>query len=62
MLDFPDSPTVGLVYTLGSTNLRWYWDGTAWRRYASLSAGSVIDVIEGLNFTVGALVVTEKAV
>lgn len=35
-MNFPDSPTVGQVYTVGSRS--WTWDGTTWNGKASTTA------------------------
>lgn len=40
MADFPASPTVGQVYTLGS--LSWQWNGSAWDTYYSANSANIV--------------------
>lgn len=60
-LDFPSSPSVGQVVALSTTNLRWSWDGVAWRRVVQLAIG-LSDVVEGFNAIAVSFVVYTQAV
>ena len=36
-IDFPNSPTVGQLFTVGS--ITWQWDGTVWRSQGTVVPG-----------------------
>jgi len=40
-LNFPDSPTVGQVYTDTTSGFSYEWDGTVWKSYAAASASTI---------------------
>lgn len=41
-IDFPNSPTVGQIYTVG--NKSWQWDGTTWLAYGASLSPTVLKV------------------
>lgn len=46
MVNFPNSPTVGQTYTLGTKS--WTWDGTAWN---STSSGGGVTQAASIAYT-----------
>jgi hypothetical protein len=38
-IDFPDSPTVGQLFTVGSTT--WEWTGTLWKGIGTVVPGPI---------------------
>ena len=49
MLDFPNSPSVGQVFTSGNSS--WLWDGTKWVAAGSSGAGSIYLPLTGGTLT-----------
>lgn len=43
-IDFPDSPSVGDVFTIGTK--QWMWDGTTW---SSVASATLINNVDGGN-------------
>ena len=39
MVNFPNSPTIGQTYTLGTKS--WTWDGTAWNSTSTGGGGGI---------------------
>jgi hypothetical protein len=37
-IDFPNTPTIGEIYTVG--NISWVWDGIVWNSFGSIEIGS----------------------
>lgn len=48
-LNFPNSPTVGQIYTDSTSGFSYEWDGTVWKSYSAASAGNIriLDDISG---------------
>jgi len=48
-LNFPNSPTVGQVYTDTTSGFSYEWDGTVWKSYSPASASNIkiLDDISG---------------
>lgn len=49
-IDFPNSPTVGQIYTVGDKS--WIWDGTVWKAYGASLSPTVLKV-DSTNSRVG---------
>lgn len=49
-IDFPNSPTVGQIYTVGDKS--WIWDGTVWKAYGASLSPTVLKV-DSTNTRVG---------
>lgn len=49
-IDFPNSPTVGQIYTSGDKS--WIWDGTVWKAYGASLSPTVLKV-DSTNSRVG---------
>lgn len=49
-IDFPNSPTVGQIYTVGDKS--WIWDGTIWKAYGASLSPTVLKV-DSTNSRVG---------
>ena len=48
-LNFPNSPTIGQVYTDTTSGFSYEWDGTVWKSYSPASASNIkiLDDISG---------------
>src|SRR5215471_5059198 len=59
MIDFPNSPTVGQIFTDPGGAGSWKWDGTKWVTYVPpVATGTVTQVATGTGLTGGPITTT----
>jgi len=64
-LNFPDSPTVGQVYTDSTSGFSYEWDGVVWKSYSAASVSnirSIDDISSGFDGTTTTFALTSSGV